>query len=54
MKLKAKLITHRGERRIAVLFEKDSKLIAYIKTFNGAKWSASRCFWHLPDTVNNR
>ena len=54
MEFSAKLITHRGERRTAVLFEKDKRLSARIKEFEGARWSAGKKFWHLPDTVENR
>ena len=54
MEFSAKLITHRGERRIAVFFEKDKRLIARIKEFDDARWSAGKAVWHLPDTVENR
>ena len=54
MNWKAQLITHKGEKRIAILFDKDARLIARIKTFEDARWSASKGFWHLPDTIENR
>lgn len=54
MNWKAKLITHKGEKRIAVLFEKEATLLAKIKAFEGARWSASKGFWHLPDDLENR
>jgi integrase/recombinase XerD len=54
MNWKAHLISHKGEKRIAVIFDKDVRLIARIKTFEGARWSASKGFWHLPDTEDNR
>lgn len=54
MNWKAKIISHRGEKRIAVIFEKNAKLIARIKTFEGSRWSVSKGFWHLPDTGKNR
>ena len=54
MNWKAQLITHKGEKRIAILFDKDARLIARIKTFEDARWSASRGFWHLPDSLDNR
>ncbi len=54
MKWEAKLITHRGEKRIAVLFEKKAELIARIKKLEGAVWSQTRGVWHLPDTEENR
>ena len=50
MKWQAKLVTHRGERRIAVYFERDKALIARIKLLEGVRWSASMGAWHLPDT----
>ena len=54
MNWKAQLITHKGEKRIAILFDKDARLIARIKTFEGARWSTSKRFWHLPDTLAYR
>lgn len=50
----AKIINHNGEKRIAVYFDKNAELIARIKTFNNARWSASKKYWHLPDTEANR
>ncbi len=35
-------------------FEKDATLISRIKTFEDALWSASKRYWHLPDTEQNR
>jgi len=37
MKWEAKIIKHRGESRIAVLFEKDADLIARIKQVAGSR-----------------
>jgi integrase/recombinase XerD len=54
MKWSAQLITHNKEKRIAVQFEKNAKLIVRIKTFEDARWSATNKFWHLPDTEANR
>lgn len=54
MNYKAKTILHKGVSRIAVFFEKNTTLIARIKTFEDARWSASKKYWHLPDTVANR
>lgn len=54
MKWKAKLIKHIGENRIAVIFEKDTALIARIKQIKGSRWSASKKYWHLPDNPENR
>ncbi|MFI0427522.1 MAG: site-specific tyrosine recombinase/integron integrase [Flavobacterium sp.] len=54
MNYKAKTILHKGVSRIAVFFEKNTTLIARIKTFEDARWSASNKYWHLPDTEANR
>ena len=50
----AKLITHRGEHRIAVFFEKNTELIARIKTLEGSRWSQQLKAWHLPDNAEYR
>ncbi len=54
MTFSAKIILHSGERRIAVLFDKDKRLIERIKEFEDARWSDRKQWWHLPDTVENR
>ncbi len=54
MNWSAKIITHRGTKRIAVYFEKNADLIARIKEIDGARWSQSLVAWHLPDTEENR
>jgi integrase/recombinase XerD len=54
MNWRAKIITHNHEQRIAVYFEKDAALIAWIKTFSGARWSQTKILWHLPDNDENR
>ncbi|MBV6881095.1 site-specific integrase [Epilithonimonas ginsengisoli] len=54
MKWEAKLVKHRGKSRIAVLFDKDIKLIARIKQLEDARWSSSKKYWHLPDNKENR
>ncbi|MFV8368025.1 hypothetical protein [Flavobacterium sp. LB2R40] len=54
MNWSAKIITHNKEKRIAVSFEKNTKLIARIKEINGARWSQSLVIWHIPDTNENR
>jgi integrase/recombinase XerD len=54
MKWEAKPIVYKKERRIAVYFEKDVRLIERIKRLQGARWSQSMQFWHLPDTNENR
>jgi len=50
----AKIISHKGSKRIAVYFEKNADLIARIKLINGSRWSQSLVAWHLPDTDENR
>lgn len=50
----AKLIKHKGENRIAVLFDKNAALINRIKQFEDARWSQKKKVWHLPATPKNR
>lgn len=54
MNWSAKPITHKGENRIAVYFEKNPDLIARIKQLDGARWSQQKNVWHVPDTEENR
>jgi len=54
MNWKSALIKHNGTDRIAVYFEKNTELIARIKTYEDARWSASRRCWHVPDTDEKR
>jgi integrase/recombinase XerD len=54
MNWESKLIKHEATSRIAVLFEKNSELIARIKTIAGSRWSNTLGVWHLPDTDENR
>lgn len=54
MNWEAKIITHRGSKRIAVYFEKNAELIARIKLVEGSRWSQTLGVWHLPDTAENR
>ena len=54
MNWEAKIITHRGSKRIAVYFEKNAEWIARIKQVEGSRWSQSLGVWHLPDTEENR
>jgi integrase/recombinase XerD len=54
MDWKAEPITHRGEKRIAVYFEKNAEWIARIKKLGDAKWSATLKAWHFPDNDENR
>lgn len=50
MNWEAKLVKHRGERRIAIYFEKDKLLIERIKKLPEVRWSVTLKAWHLPDT----
>jgi integrase/recombinase XerD len=54
MNWSAKVITHKGSKRIAVYFEKNAEWIARIKQVEGARWSQTLGVWHLPDTEENR
>jgi integrase/recombinase XerD len=54
MNWEAKIITHRGSKRIAVSFEKNAELIARIKLVEGSRWSQTLGVWHIPDTTENR
>ncbi|MCL9807252.1 phage integrase N-terminal SAM-like domain-containing protein [Flavobacterium amniphilum] len=54
MNWKAKILLHKGAPRIAVYFDKSPVLISQIKTFEDARWSPSKKYWHLPDTETNR
>jgi integrase/recombinase XerD len=54
MKWEAKIIKHKGDARIAVLFDKEKSLIERIKQIEGSRWSQSLRLWHLPDTIDNR
>jgi integrase/recombinase XerD len=54
MNWEAKIITHRGSKRIAVYFEKNAEWIARIKLVEGSRWSQTLGVWHLPDTEENR
>ena len=54
MKWESKLIKYKGTARISVAFEKNTELIARIKTIEGSRWSQSLGVWHIPDTEENR
>jgi integrase/recombinase XerD len=53
-KWKAQLVTHKGEERIVVYFEKDDTLTARLRSLGDARWSQQMKAWHLPDTIENR
>jgi integrase/recombinase XerD len=50
MKWQANLINHRGQKRIAVYFERNTNAIARFKK----RWSVTLKVWHLPDTPTSR
>jgi integrase/recombinase XerD len=50
MNWSANIISHNGEKRIAVYFEKNQELIERIKRLEGSRWSHKMKVWHLPDT----
>ena len=54
MNWEAKIIAHRGSKRIAVYFEKNAELILRIKQIEGSRWSQTLGVWHIPDTEENR
>ena len=49
-----KLIIHRGESRILVLFDFDAKKTAKLRENTDAKWSRTYKGWHIADTTLNR
>lgn len=49
-----KLVFHRGEHRILVLFQNISSWNTRIKTVAGARWSRTLKGWTIPDTPENR
>ncbi|MDZ4714792.1 MAG: tyrosine-type recombinase/integrase [Cytophagales bacterium] len=54
MTWKAKPVVHKGDKRIAVYFEKNKEWIARIRKLADARWSNQMKVWHLPDTEENR
>ncbi len=50
----AKLITHRGQDRIGIIFEKNPELIRRVKLISNSRWSQQKKLWHIPDTAENR
>ena len=54
MKFEAKIISHKSESRIAIIFEKNRTLIDRIMQVEGSKWSQTKKMWHVPDTPENR
>ena len=50
--IKPETIIHYGERRIALRFAKDKKLMMAVKGLSGRKWSVSLNCWHIPWNQN--
>jgi integrase/recombinase XerD len=42
---------HKNQIRLFLKFDYDSRLIEYVKTLHGAKWSHSKKAWHIPYTI---
>ena len=54
MTITYKLIQHRGENRILLLFDYDVKKTARLKENTDARWSKTHKGWHIADTAANR
>jgi len=52
--ISTKLIRYKGEKRIAIYFEKNAELIKRVKQVEGIRWSPTLKAWHLPDNEVNR
>jgi integrase/recombinase XerD len=52
--MKAKLIQHKNQSRIALYFDKESPWQQNIKQFANARWSITLKAWHVQDTEENR
>lgn len=50
----AKVLQHRGRRRIAVYFDYREELVHKFRQLEGAMWSHTLNVWHVPDTESNR
>ena len=54
MPITYKLINHKGQARILLLFDYDANKIASLKETTNAKWSKTHGGWHIADTEANR
>ncbi|RKD19580.1 integrase [Pelobium manganitolerans] len=54
MQYRAEIIEHKKQKRIAVWYANDPRLISRFRKLDDAKWSASLGVWHVPDNVANR
>jgi integrase/recombinase XerD len=51
---KSEALTHQGEKRIALRFEKRADWIAEVRKIPGARWSATLRAWHIRDCAEHR
>ena len=51
--IKIEKIVHRSQKRIKVVFKKDTILLQKIKIIEDCRWSAMMGCWHVPDTFKN-
>jgi integrase/recombinase XerD len=54
MEIQYQPVVHKGESRIAVLFEYNTKLIADLRKKTDARWSKTLRAWHIADTQEHR
>lgn len=52
--MEARIITHRGEKRIGVFVDRDDVMTPQVRDIAGSRWSQTLRIWHLPDTDINR
>ncbi len=52
--MEAKLVNHKGENRIVVFCEKNSKLEEQVRNINGRQWSKTLSAWHVPGSAENK
>lgn len=49
-KVVSRRVTHKGETRITLEFERDDELISLIRTVEDVRWSSTMRCWHMPDS----
>jgi len=52
-KVTAKRVVHKGEKRIALVFELDQEIVGFIRRVDGVRWSSTMKCWHMPDTKDS-
>lgn len=50
--IQTEIVTHKGERRVKLVFAYNQALIAKIKCLSGVRWSKTMQCWHIPHTPN--